>query len=84
MGKGQEQSSRHLAQIVEPTDDEKAAAKAAWTFGSSFAHDSTALGVAAFALVFLIVLVIVIVYSIKVNAKNRDTLGKHAKRRATK
>ena len=61
MGKGQEQSSRHLAQIVEPTDGEKAAAKAARTFGRSFAHDSTALGVAAFALVFLIVLVVVVV-----------------------
>lgn len=61
MGKGQEQSSQHLAQIVEPTDDEKAAAKAARTFGRSFAHDSTALGVAAFALVFLIVLGVVVV-----------------------
>ena len=61
MGKGQEQSSRHLAQIVEPTDGEKAAAKAARTFGRSFAHDSTALGVVAFALVFLIVLVVVVV-----------------------
>ena len=61
MGKGRGQSSQHLTQIVEPTDDEKAAAKAAWTFGRSFAHDSTALGVAAFALVFLIVLVVVVV-----------------------
>ena len=61
MGKGQEQSSQHLAQIAEPTDDEKAAAKAAWTFGRSFAHDSAALGVAAFALVFLIVFVVVFV-----------------------
>ena len=61
MGKGQERSSQHLAQIVEPTDGEKAAAKAARTFGRSFAHDSTALGVAAFALVFLIVLVVVVV-----------------------
>ncbi len=61
MGKGQEQSSQHLAQIVEPTDDEKAAAKAARTFGCSFAHDSTALGVAAFALVFLVVLGVVVV-----------------------
>ena len=61
MGKGQEQSSRHLAQIVEPTDSEKAAAKAAWTFGRSFAHDSTALGVAAFALAFLIVFAVVVV-----------------------
>ena len=61
MGKGQEQSSQHLAQIAEPTDDEKAAAKAARTFGRSFAHDSTALGVVAFALVFLIVLVVVVV-----------------------
>ena len=60
MGRGQERSSQHLDQIVEPTDDEKAAAKAAWTFGRSFAHDSTALGVAAFALVFLIVFAIVI------------------------
>lgn len=61
MGKGQEQSSQHLAQIAEPTDDEKAAAKAARTFGRSFAHDSTALGVVAFALVFLIVLVVAVV-----------------------
>ena len=42
-------TSRRSAQIVEPTDDEKAAAKAAWTFGRSFVHDSTALGVLAFA-----------------------------------
>ena len=61
MGKGRGQSSQHLTQIVEPTDDEKAAAKAAWTFGRSFAHDSTALGVAAFALVFLIVFAVVVV-----------------------
>lgn len=61
MVKGQERSSQHPAQIVEPTDDEKAAAKAARTFGRSFAHDSVALGVAAFALVFLIVFVVVIV-----------------------
>ena len=60
MVKGQERSSQRLAQIIEPTDDEKAAAKAARTFGSSYAHDSTALGVAAFALVFLIVFAIVI------------------------
>ncbi|NJE81203.1 hypothetical protein E0L17_07655 [Olsenella sp. SW781] len=61
MGRGQEWSSQHLAQIVEPTDDEKAAARAAQTFGRSYAHDSTALGVAAFALVFFIVFAIVIV-----------------------
>ena len=61
MGRGQERSSQRLAQIVEPTDDEKAAAKAAWTFGRSFAHDSTALGVAAFALFFLIVFAVVVV-----------------------
>lgn len=61
MGRGQDRSNQRLAQIVEPTDDEKAAAKAAWTFGRSFAHDSTALGVAAFALVFLIVFVVVFV-----------------------
>lgn len=61
MGRGQDRSSQRLAQIVEPTDDEKAAAKAAWTFGRSFAHDSAALGVAAFALVFLIVFVVVFV-----------------------
>ena len=60
MGRGQERSSQRLAQIIEPTDDEKAAAKAARTFGRSYAHDSTALGVAAFALVFLIVFAIVI------------------------
>ena len=61
MGKRQERLRQHPAQIVEPTDDEKAAAKAAWTFGRSYAHDSTALGVAAFALVFLIVFAIVVV-----------------------
>lgn len=61
MSRGQERSSQRLARIIEPTDDEKAAAKAAWTFGRSYAHDSTALGVAAFALVFLIVFAIVIV-----------------------
>lgn len=61
MGKGQERAGQHLVQIVEPTDDEKATAKAARTFGRSFAHDSTALGVAAFALVFLIVFVVVVV-----------------------
>lgn len=60
MSRGQERSSQRLAQIIEPTDDEKATAKAARTFGRSYAHDSTALGVAAFALVFLIVFAIVI------------------------
>ena len=50
-----------VRQIVEPTDDEKAAAKAARSFGRSYAHDSTALGVAAFAGFFFIVLVIVVV-----------------------
>lgn len=61
MSRGQERASQRLAQIIEPTDDEKAAAKAAQTFGRSYAHDSTALGVAAFALVFLIVFAIVVV-----------------------
>lgn len=61
MGKGQERLRQHPVQIVEPTDDEKAAAKAAQTFGRSYAHDSTALGVAAFAGVFLIVFAIVVV-----------------------
>lgn len=61
MSRGQERSNQRLAQIVEPTDDEKAAAKAAQTFGRSYAHDSTALGVAAFAGFFFIVLVIVVV-----------------------
>ena len=61
MSRGKERSSHRLAQIIEPTDDEKAAAEAARTFGRSYAHDSTALGVAAFALVFLIVFAIVIV-----------------------
>lgn len=61
MGKGQERASQHLAQIVEPTDGEKAAAKAAQTFGRSYAHDSTALGVAAFAGAFFIVFAIVVV-----------------------
>ena len=61
MSRGQERSSQRLAQIVEPTDDEKAAAKAAQTFGRSYAHDSTALGVAAFAGAFFIVFAIVVV-----------------------
>ena len=61
MGEGLAHTNRRSAQIVEPTDDEKAAAKAAWTFGRSFSKDSTALGVLAFALVFLIVFAIVIV-----------------------
>ncbi len=61
MGDVRTDPNQASAQIVEPTDDEKAAAKAARTFGRSFAHDSTALGVSAFALVFLIVFVIVAV-----------------------
>ena len=61
MGRGQERSSQRLAQIIEPTDDEKAAAKADRTFGRSYAHDSTALGVAAFAGFFFIVFAIVVV-----------------------
>ena len=60
MGEAQTRTNRRSRQIVEPTGDEKAAAKAARTFGRSYAHDSTALGVAAFALVFLIVFVIVV------------------------
>ena len=35
-------------------------------------------------IIFLVVLVIVVVYSIKVNAKNKEVLGKHAKRREMK
>lgn len=61
MGEGRATTNRRTAQILEPTDDEKAAAKAAQTFGRSFVHDSTALGVLAFALVFFIVFTIVIV-----------------------
>ncbi len=61
MSRGQERLRQHPVKIVEPTDDEKAAAEAARTFGRSYAHDSTALGVAAFALVFLIVFTIVVV-----------------------
>lgn len=58
MGEGQLRPNGRATRVVEPTDDEKAAAKAAQTFGRSFAHDSTALGVAAFAGFFLVVLVI--------------------------
>ncbi len=58
MGEAQTRTNQRSRQIVEPTDDEKAAAKAAQTFGRSYAHDSTALGVASFALVFLIVFAI--------------------------
>ena len=59
MGAGRATTNRRSAQILEPTDDEKAAAKAAWTFGRSFSKDSTALGVLAFALVFFIVFAVV-------------------------
>ncbi len=61
MGEGRAHTNRRLRQIVEPTDNEKAAVKAARTFGRVFAHDSAALGVAAFALFFFIVFAIVIV-----------------------
>ena len=61
MGDVRTYPNRASAQIVEPTDDERAAAKAAWTFGRSYAHDSTALGVAACALVFLIIFAVVVV-----------------------
>ena len=54
-GEGRATTNRRSTQIIEPTDDEKAAAKAAWTFGRSFSKDSTALGVLAFALFFFIV-----------------------------
>ena len=60
MGDVRTYPNRASAQIAEPTDDEKAAAKAAWTFGRSFAHDSTALGVVAFAGVSLLVFIIVV------------------------
>ena len=60
MGEAQARANQRSRQIVEPTDDEKAAAKAAQTFGRSFAHDSAALGVVAFALVFFIVFAVVI------------------------
>ena len=61
MGVTQARMNQLSRQIIEPTDDEKAAAKAAQTFERSYAHDSKAFGVAAFALVFLIVFAIVIV-----------------------
>ena len=54
MGEAQARTNQRSRRIVEPTDDEKAAARAALTFGRSYAHDSAALGVAAFALVALI------------------------------
>ena len=60
-GEGRATTNRRSAQIIEPADDEKAAAKAAWTFGRSFSKDSTALGVFAFALFFFIVFAIVVV-----------------------
>lgn len=55
MGKGQERLHQSLAQIVEPTDEEKAAVEAARTFGRSFLHDSAALGTLAFAGFFFLV-----------------------------
>ena len=61
MGVAQVRMNQLSRQIIEPTDDEKAAAKAAQTFGRSYAHDSTALGVAAFAGFFFIVFAIVVV-----------------------
>ena len=73
-GKGCATANRRSVQIVEPTDDEKAAAKAAWTFGRSFSKDSTTLGVLAFALVFFIVFAIVIVTL--VDGVARDEFGR--------
>ena len=61
MGEGRVHTNRRPAQIVEPTDDEKAAAIAARTFWRVFSKDSTALGVVAFALFFFLVFAIVIV-----------------------
>ena len=61
MGKGEGRTSRRSAQIVGPTDEEKAAAKAARTFWRVFSKDSTALGVLAFALFFFLVFAIVVV-----------------------
>ena len=61
MGEGRVNSNHRPAQIVEPTDEEKAAAKAARTFGRVFSKDSAALGVAAFALFIFIVFAIVVV-----------------------
>ena len=61
MGEGRAHANRRPAQIVEPTEDEKAAAKAARTFGRVFSKDSAALGVAAFALFIFIVFAIVVV-----------------------
>ena len=55
MCRGQERSSQSSAQIVEPTDEEKAAVEAARTFGRSFLHDSAALGTLAFAGLFFLV-----------------------------
>lgn len=48
MGETLVRASQSSAQIVEPTDEEKAAAEAARTFGRSFLHDSAALGTLAF------------------------------------
>ena len=73
MGEGQLRPNGRATRVVEPTDDEKAAAKAAQTFGRSFAHDSTALGVAAFAGLFLVVLVIDI--SVLVSGVARGEFG---------
>ena len=40
MGEAQARANQRSRQIVEPTDDEKAAAKAAQTFGRSFANSN--------------------------------------------
>lgn len=74
MGEEQLRPSGRSARIVEPTEDEKAAAKAARTFGRSFAHDSTALGVAAFAGFFFIVFAIDI--SVLVSGAVRGEYGR--------
>lgn len=53
--------SGRSTQIVEPTDDEKDAARAVRTYGPSFSRDNVALGIGAFAMAVLVIAAIVVV-----------------------
>lgn len=73
MGETLVRASQSSAQIVEPTDEEKAATEAARTFGRSFSHDSTAHGTLAFVGLFFLVAAIDI--GILINGVARGEYG---------
>lgn len=60
MSEGRVLPDQGSTEVIEPTDGEKDAARAARTFWRSCAEDTTALGIAAFATVAFVVVVVVI------------------------